>query len=299
MLQRPAIIADVDNTLYNFIDFFGTAFRAMLHAISAKTEIKEAKLVESFRVVYSKYQSLEYPFSVQELPAIQELNLSRDRLDDVIHAAKVAFGQSRKRRLKLYPNVKETLAWLKSQGYTLVAYTDGPFGPSGRRLRHLGVLSSFDAVIGWGPLREGKVVPVHLISENIGKWFVDAQLPPPASKSKVRERYVQGDDLKPNPALLRDLIAEMKLDSHNSWLVGDSKAKDLLPAREVGLHDVWARYGRHYDKENWDTLVSISPWRESAIRREESSVPGFAPSYTIDDFSDLRTIIPPLQNSLF
>src|SRR5215213_7099335 len=105
MERRPSVITDIDNTLYNFVDFYGPAFRAMLHAISAKTILSEAVLTESFRTVYEKYQSLEYPFSIQELPALRELELPDDRLREVVHAARVAFGQSRNVRLKLYPGV--------------------------------------------------------------------------------------------------------------------------------------------------------------------------------------------------
>ncbi len=299
MHQRPAIITDIDNTLYNFVDFFGPAFRAMLHVLSAKLGLCDEELIESFREVYSRHQNLEYKFSIQELAAIQRLNLSDESMEKLIHTAKLAFGQSRRIRLKLYPHVKETLTWLKTQGYVLVAYTDGQVRYSENRLQHLGILSCFDAVVGWGPILGGKSAPIHLNREDLSKWFVDVETEGPR---RLPDRIVQNvglDERKPNPTLLRSIITDMKLDADRSWLVGDSPVKDLAPAKEVGLHDVWAKYGKVYDERNWNTLVSVSPWAGSTIRHEADTSSRFTPSHVIDDFSDLRKIVPALQSTLF
>jgi FMN phosphatase YigB (HAD superfamily) len=293
--HRSAIIADIDNTLYNFVDFFGPAFRAMLHAISAKTGITEHRLTESFQTVYAKYQSLEYPFSVQELPILREQNLNEERLRDIVHAARVAFGQSRKNRLRLYPGVRETLVWLKQQGYILVAYSDGAYGHVERRLIRLGVGDLFSRIVAWGPRLGQLERPSDPISERIERWFVDAE----PRMNLSQNNYLGSQDLKPNPQLLRKLIQDLKLDVEHSWLIGDSQTKDLRPAQEVGLQDVWARYGRIFDPQNWETLVAISPWREPVIKTETTGIAEFAPTYIIDTFADLRNLVPTYQPSLF
>ena len=126
MLRRAAVIVDVDNTLYNFVDYFAPAFRAMVHAIARVTRLPEDEIKASFREVYGRFRSLEYPYSVQKLSVLQDAVLSVN-LDEVVHVARVAFGASRRRRLKPYSGVSETLQWLHSEGYFLTAYTDGPY----------------------------------------------------------------------------------------------------------------------------------------------------------------------------
>ena len=66
-MPRKLLITDLDNTLYNFIDFYAPAFRGMLHALSKKLNIDEDILKEEYRKVYSIRGSLEYAFSIQEI----------------------------------------------------------------------------------------------------------------------------------------------------------------------------------------------------------------------------------------
>lgn len=297
-MKRPVLITDIDNTLYNFVDFYGPAFRAMLHALSGKTKLPEDILLNSFRSVYMKYQSLEYPYAIQELSVLQQLNIPREKLlTEIIHAAKVAFSRSRLLRLKPYPGVKDTLNWLKRQGYYLIAYTDGPYGHSSRRLKQLGIRQYFDAIVAWGPTLDDLEIPLHLIEDDIKRWFVDKDEDQIANTC-LRYRYADKSERKPNSALLRSIISDFNLDIDRSWLVGDSKQKDLLPAKQVGIGDIWARYGREYDMRNWETLLKITPWEKSTISAEQSPEMAWEPTYSIDSFSELQNIIPAVQLSL-
>ena len=98
--MRPAIIFDIDNTLYNFVDFFGPAFRAMVHVISSNTGIPEVDIVTSFKRVYTNRGSLEYRYSVQELDVLADYNKAEK--DELLRTAIVAFSKSRNLRLITY-----------------------------------------------------------------------------------------------------------------------------------------------------------------------------------------------------
>lgn len=297
--KRRAVITDIDNTLYNFVDFFGPAFRALMHVLVLRTGLSEPELLDGFRTVYAKYQSLEYPYSIQELEVLKKAGLTQEELTNTIHAANVAFGRSRHLRLHPYEGVKSTLAWLKKQGYFLIAYTDGPAGHSRRRLFNLGIEPYFDLLIAWGPTRPDGPLPFDLTDKNIQRWFVDVDRHHSVSKH-FPIRYVAPIDRKPNPNLLGTLANELGIDCRHSWLVGDSIAKDLVPARAAGLQDVFAQYGKKFDQKNWETLVRISPWHDSAVRNEVQPQQFFTPQYTIEQFSDLRDkkIVPEVQLSL-
>jgi FMN phosphatase YigB (HAD superfamily) len=295
MTRNCAVIMDVDNTLYNFVDFFGPAFRAMVHTIARKTGVDESSLNDSFRKVYAKYHSLEYPYSIQELDVLGKLDLSREKLlRDIVRPAMVAFGGSRRMRLRCYGGVKETLKTLKSSGYKLIAYTDGQYTYSNRRLIRLGIAQFFDYLVAWRPTLGENLPPTHLIDEDIGRWFVNDTILKTAGNTP-HPRFISSSERKPNPILLRSLVDELNLNPRKTWVVGDSVPRDLMPAREAGLHDILAEYGRTFDERNWKTLVSISPWHDSAVSMERGGEDTFNPEHRIRSFDEIQAIVPIAQ----
>ena len=56
------LITDLDNTLYNFVDFFGPAFRAMVHALSKTYGLDEVELVDEFKEVFAHTGTIEFAF---------------------------------------------------------------------------------------------------------------------------------------------------------------------------------------------------------------------------------------------
>jgi phosphoglycolate phosphatase len=297
MSKRAAVITDIDNTLYNFVDFFAPAFRAMLHALALKTGFAEEEFLPSFRNVYARYHSLEYPYSIQELEILRNSQLSAAEIESAIHAATVAFGRSRNRRLVAYPGVKTTLEWLNKQGYFVIAYTDGPAGHTLRRLQRLGLERHFDCLVAWGPTRDETGGPFDLSQDKVRHWFIDVAHHESVSRH-FPVKYVSPTTRKPNLALLHEIISEYRLEIESTWFIGDSVPRDLIPAREAGFRDVLARYGWAKEDKNWQTLVSISPWHDSAIQRELRAEDAFEPQYIIDSFSALKTLLPHIQLNL-
>ncbi len=292
---KPVVIFDVDNTLYNFVDFFGPAFRAMLHTISLHTGIDEALIIQSFREVYKRRGSLEYRFSIQELDILR--NLDDEKMDRVKHAAIVAFSRSRKRRLLPYSGVPETLRWLKETGYGLIAYTDAPHIHSLNRLRKLGIKVYFDMLIAWGPTLDENDQP-NIADDKLQMWYTRGD----DTAYQVGDLIIlthPASERKPNRALLERIIEEVRIIPTRSWVVGDSVEKDLLPAKDFGFTEIWARYGKSFQRKNWETLVGISPWEQREIQREVKGQGNIEPSYVIDEFSELQQIIPAIQVSLF
>ncbi|MEW8426134.1 MAG: HAD hydrolase-like protein [Candidatus Thiodiazotropha sp.] len=298
--KRPAVIFDIDNTLYNFVDFFGPAFRAMVHVIESRTAIPEAELLESFKRVYSDRGSLEYRYSIQELDILK--NYNKDAFSNLLHASFVAFSKSRNLRLVPYDGVKEILHWLHRSGYLLIAYTDAPHKHSANRLKKLGIKSYFDVLVAWGP-SQTNVDAFWESSETTNlsdDWFI----------TETDRSYMMGNMLvlthpseekKPNIDLLCRLINELSIDAQRSWVVGDSVEKDLIPGMELGFKGAWAKYGKKYEQKNWNTLVSVSPWDSKTIKKEEKHNKNESkePDWVLDSFYSLRDAIKEIQLSLF
>jgi hypothetical protein len=54
--------------------------------------------------------------------------------------------------------------------------------------------------------------------------------------------------------------------------VGDSPTKDVAMAQDVGISDVYARYGRAQHTEAYDLLREVTHWSDADVEREKRSV---------------------------
>ena len=288
-MTNRAVVFDVDNTLYNFVDFFAPAFRAMVHTLAHRLGVAEATLEGAFKAVYAKYHSLEYRYAIQELSVVE--GRSKEEIDQLVYSAHVAFSRSRRKRLEPYPGTAETLKWLRSAGFLVVAYTDSPVYLATNRLAALGVRPLIDFIVAWGPERS----EVEEAGRHEGRpWFIDG------SGTGARVLAIGSAERKPCEAVLARIAKRLELDVSESYAVGDSLMKDLAPARSLGFVDVWAEYGRRFDEKNWATLLRISPWHESVVRSESGvgSVE-FRPSSSIGSIGELRHVVRGPQGSFF
>ena len=60
------VVTDMDNTLYSWIDYVVPAVEAMVDAVVRSTSLPRLRVVQSLKAVYTKYESNEYPFALQE-----------------------------------------------------------------------------------------------------------------------------------------------------------------------------------------------------------------------------------------
>ena len=141
------VCLDLDNTLYNWVNYFGRSFRAMVHALARELEMPEAELVAQFRVVYAKQKSLEFSFAIQHLEICRAL--STPEVAELIRVGRGAFLRVRRSILKPYSGVVSTLAWLVAQDHTLVAISSSSIYNAQLRLYELGLDQYFHALAAW------------------------------------------------------------------------------------------------------------------------------------------------------
>lgn len=289
MNGKVAILTDLDNTLYNWVDFFAPSFRAMVHVLARESGVEEEAIYLDFKEVFSAHGSLEYAFSVQRLRLC--VGRSHDDVANLVRMAKGAFSRVREKNLDVYPGVKETLEWARNQGIAVVGVTNSPIFQARRRLSQLHIDHLFTGLAAW----EGPAVPdddpwAEPVRERAreGGWQTRLE----------REWKFAEAVLKPNPKMYQAVLEDLRIEPTSAWVVGDSLKKDVHPALQIGAMGVWARYGQQFDRKNFETLLLITPWSERRIA-ETYDEEAIRPPFVIDSFGELLNYVPPYQGSLF
>ncbi len=133
--------------------------------------------------------------------------------DRILAAAVVAYRRSRDGTLLLYPHALSTLHRLVREGYRLAALSDAPRFEAWIRLYMLRLHHLFDFVL----------------------TFDDTGL------------------RKPSPEPFRQVLARLEVAPHQAVMVGDWPERDIVGAKQAGIHTVYARYGDKYPSEDRET----------------------------------------------
>jgi FMN phosphatase YigB (HAD superfamily) len=278
-MVKRALILDLDNTLYSWIDSFAPSFRAQVHVLAKGLGVSEEELVADFQEIYNAHGTVEYPQAVEDLRLWTRYEVAEKfRLDLIARAGKV-FSIVYRRNLKLYPHVAEVLEWAKEQGISIIGLSDALEHWACFRLRSLGIERHFHGLYTWH--RE---------------WFNNRR----TIKSPIRRRVqLSGTELKPNVDAIERVIRDFAVDRGTSFMVGDSLAKDIVVAQRAGLNDVWARYGTEPKAENRATIRRITPWTPSQQAEEVIARSIVTPTFVIDDFAEIQSLIGLSQLALF
>lgn len=280
--MRALLLTDLDNTLYNWVDFFAPSFRAMVRALGKSARVTEDRLYEDFRAVYRQHATLEYAFAVQELRCLS--NLTPETLDGLVDVANGAFIRVRKRNLTPYPGVRETLQWAGKNGVFVVGVTNAHEHHATARLKKIGLSHLFHGLVA----QENYEIPENsdrtqaiLSKENVGRYLMSWVL--------------SAGQLKPRTTAYKIAMERLGVCPENTYVVGDSQHKDLQPAADLGCKAIWAAYGTRVKPKNLETVLAITPWsaRETSDFFSDPKLNLYA---TLESFSELRQLISPPQD---
>ena len=125
-MRHRMLVTDLDNTLYDWVTYFATAFGAMTKTIHEITGISEATLFGEFKKIYQHYGNSEQPFAALELPSVRQHFGTSDRsqLKEYLNPAFHVFNRMRKQHLHLYRTVDDTMRELHETGCILIAHTE-------------------------------------------------------------------------------------------------------------------------------------------------------------------------------
>jgi phosphoglycolate phosphatase-like HAD superfamily hydrolase len=137
-----ALITDVDNTLFDWVDIWYRSFSSMIQEVTRITGISTDVLYPSIQKIHAKHGTSEYAFLLGEIPELVELY--GDKVIPNLEPAIAAYRGARTDSLHLYPRVTETLDKLNKNGIKLIAYTESMSFYSNYRFRKLGLDTIFD-----------------------------------------------------------------------------------------------------------------------------------------------------------
>lgn len=270
--MAKALILDLDNTLYSWMDAYADSFREQIHFLCDTLNIEESLILRDFKSVFKKYDSVEVPNAVYQLALWNTCDISENRRIQIQDESLEAFLRGWKKNIKLFPKVKETLEWAHKMGYRIIAYSDAFAFWVDFRLRALNIMDYFDDIYA---MENDRIADSSIVLNSYQSQIITTVSPPV---------------MKPNTLIVSQILEKHKLHKESVFFVGDSITKDIATAQKIGIHDVWAKYGLTYRCENGWLLSQITPWiKGTGGTNELCAKPD--PTYTILQFDDLKSIV--------
>ncbi|HVE83996.1 MAG TPA: HAD family hydrolase [Myxococcales bacterium] len=285
------VVTDMDNTLYSWTFYIVPAVEALMEVVCRATGFPRIKVIQSLKAVYERYESNEYPYVLQESSLFTELPEfgSFDKL--IIQPAKAAFAEARRRYLKPYPRVLETLQELGRRNVPVVALTDAPRNPAEQRAKLLGVDVHLAALYTLPGFQFPEWKGERLIAEQIARRDERGLY-----RAKCEVVELPRDHEKPDSRGLVEICRRFGVDPKDTLVVGDSLRKDVALARAVGAVDCWAEYGTYVPEEYLERLNVVSA--RSITRRHAASVvdrdsdqPPETATHSLSNFWQLLSIL--------
>jgi FMN phosphatase YigB (HAD superfamily) len=271
--QIDLVVTDLDNTLYDWVTFFATAFYRMVEVAAPRLGVPESQLLDELQEVHRKHHNSEHPFALLEtatvqrtFPGLSRAHVARE-LDGVFHE----FNRARVATLKLYNGVATTLHALKEAGVPIAGHTEATVPNALFRLRKLGIEEFFRHLYAGAGSEAGH------FDEPRGKALL---------KTHVRVKFLQRDERKPDPRVLIDICNDFAVEPDRTLYIGDSLARDVGMAKAAGTWAAWAKYGTNYDEALWKRLVRITHWTSDDVRRAEEAqkqLGGSLPDAVLED----------------
>lgn len=272
MQRITVVILDLDNTLFDWVDIWHESFKALLEGVVEKSGIDRETLLADFKTVFTLHGTSEYAFAIQELACLQAKHPGED-IAEIYNAAIHAYRSARKHALKLFPSVEETLQSLKDTGCLLVGYTESMAFYTHYRMRKLGL----DRILDYIYSPEDHDLPHGMTADQIRLYSKDEY-----KLRRTIRRHTPKGELKPNPAILLQIIRDVAATPDEVLYVGDSLMKDISMATEAKVTNAWAKYGIAQDRPEYELLRRVTHWSASSVEKErELSVEQVVPNVTL------------------
>ena len=255
--SKTLLICDLDNTLYDWYDYFVPAIFALIDEAAKILSCDPQDVIRDLRRVHQKYHDSEHPFALLETQIVLERFPGEFPVDlfKKLNPAFYAFNKSRKYNLKLFEHVFDTLHTIRGYGIKVVAHTESKLYGAVDRVHRLGLEPFLDRIY----CREESPTRHPTLNEE-EKWLKDFNW-----QKVVRLPH---KDVKPNARIVRDICLAENVAIKNVIYVGDSFARDVLMAKHAGVFAVWAEYGSKPSPSLYEKLIQISHWTPADVERE-------------------------------
>lgn len=257
---KTALITDLDNTLFDWAELWFNCFSCMLEGIVKISGIPKERLIPEIRAVHQRHGTSEYSFLIEELPSLR-LILNGRPATEAFAVPIEAYRQQRRKYLRLYPTVAETLLKMKGHGTKIIGYTESMAFYSNYRIRRLGL----DGVLDYVFCPEDHLLPEGLSAEDIRKY--------PAEHYELKytkQSFTPKGSKKPDTIVLNAIMSCLGINKVNCVYLGDSLMKDVAMARDCGVDDAWAKYGQAHKRPEYKLLQDVTHWTADEVEREQN-----------------------------
>jgi FMN phosphatase YigB (HAD superfamily) len=244
------LIVDLDNTLFDWLGLWHGSFLITYREIRELFGDVEADT--AIRRIHREQRTSEYRFLVDELFASRPLEAARmrGRIELLLRESGIRDSA------EPYKGVPESLSKIRSAGTKIVACTESMEFYSVRRLRALGLDGWIDDLF----CNVDHPLSVEQSSKNL------ADLVP--ARWSTRIHHIEKGLSKPDPRVLSEVLDTAGCARERAAYVGDSLARDVAMAREVGVTDIHAKYGETSNRSEFELLSRVSHWTDADIQRE-------------------------------
>jgi HAD superfamily hydrolase (TIGR01549 family) len=258
-VQKRVLITDVDNTLLDWQDLWYQTFSAMMDTVIEISGVDPDTLYAEASIIHQKYGTSEYSRLLEELPSLQRLY--GDTVLSVMAPAIDAFREARRSALALYPTVAATLKALKAKGVVIAAFTESKAFYSNYRFRKLGL----DGLVDFLYSPEDHSIPKEVVATR----QYDAET---YTFKHTIHHFTPDGEVKPNPAILLDIVKDLGVSRDEVVYVGDNPLKDVIMAQQAGITDVHAAYGSSQHKPEYELLRKVTHWTHEMVERERTAL---------------------------
>ncbi len=283
-----AVVTDLDNTLYSWVNYIVPALEAMVTSLCATTGFPRIQVVQSLKEVYERVGTNDYAFAIQESSIFREFHTDFDSFNAlVIEPAKEAFARARRKYLVLYPGAREGLDALRAQGVRIVGLTDSPRNSAEARLRALQLDQSLDALY---------TLPAYPLPQQVDERIRRLELEG-HYRLAIPVVELPPECEKPSSAGLARVMQDLGLQPAEVLVVGDNRAKDGGTARAAGCLWAWAEYGTYLSIEYRERLDVISARSVTRKHFAEPGDPALEPDWAISNFHQVARIVSDLSHA--
>ncbi|EKS29922.1 HAD hydrolase-like protein [Afipia felis] len=282
-MKKTALITDLDNTLFDWVELWLNCFSSMLDSIVEISGIEKATLLPEIAAVHQKHGTSEYSFLIDELPSLQAMLKGRPATEVFAESIKI-YRLKRREYLQLYATVAEALLIIKGRGTRIVGYTESMAFYSNYRVRRLGL----DGVLDFVFCPEDHELPIGLSTEDLRRY--------PASHYALRytrQEFTPRGSKKPDAAVLNAIINDLGLSKTSCVYVGDNLMKDVAMAVDCEVCSVWAKYGQAHKRPEYKLLQDVTHWTREEVEREQKikEREHVQPNYTLEqDFAEILNL---------
>ena len=199
--QKTAIITDLDNTLFDWVDLWVKCFSSMLEGIVEISGVPKEQLIPEIRKIHQKHGTSEYSFLIEEIPSLQSI-LKGKTATEVFATPIANYQRARRKNLRLYATVAETLLRIKGRGVRIIGYTESMAFYSNYRVRRLGLDGVLDHIF----CPEDHILPEGLSSEDVRKY--------PTGHYELgysKQHYTPKGSTKPDTGVLNSIVNHLGL----------------------------------------------------------------------------------------